>query len=69
VPRLSYFYGIAAYVYYEDHPASASAPALWRAQGQGVSRKAEVIEGSLPRRAARSVPDWVAEHPVELAAC
>ncbi len=29
----------------------------------------EVIEGSLPRRAARLVSDWVAEHSVELAAC
>lgn len=29
----------------------------------------EVIEGSLPRRAARLVAEWVDEHSDELAAC
>lgn len=29
----------------------------------------EIIEGSLPRRAARLVAEWAAEHSDELAAC
>lgn len=69
MPRLSYFYGIAVYVYYEDHPP----PHLHARYGEHKAKvslaSGEVIEGSLPRRAARLVADWVAEHPVELAAC
>ncbi len=62
MPRLSFFYGIAIYLYYEDHP-----PPHIHARYAGHEAKVsiatgEVIEGSLPRRAARLVADWVAEH-------
>ena len=49
MPRLSYFYGIAVYVYYEDHPP----PHLHARYGEHKAKvslaSGEVIEGSLPR--------------------
>ena len=48
VPRLSYFYGIAVYVYYEDHPP----PHLHTRYGEHKAKvsltSGEVAEGSLP---------------------
>jgi Domain of unknown function (DUF4160) len=69
VPRLSFFYGIAIYLYYEDLP-----PPHVHARYGGDEAKVsivsgQVIEGSLPRRAARLVAEWVGEHSDELAAC
>ncbi|MDP9404202.1 MAG: DUF4160 domain-containing protein [Actinomycetota bacterium] len=69
MPRLSFFYGIAIYLYYEDHP-----PPHIHARYGGDEAKVdittgEIIEGSLPRRASRLVAEWVAEHADELAAC
>jgi len=69
VPRLSFFYGIAIYLYYEDHPP----PHIHARYGEHEAKvdivTGEVIEGSLPRRAARLVAEWVTEHRDELAAC
>ena len=69
VPRLSSFYGITIYVYYEDH----SPPHVHARYGEHHAKvsiaNSEVIEGTLPRRAARLVVAWVSEHPYELATC
>lgn len=69
VPRLSFFYGIAIYLYYEDHPP----PHIHARYGEHEAKvditTGEIIEGSLPRRAARLVAEWVAEHATEVTAC
>jgi Domain of unknown function (DUF4160) len=69
VPHLSFFYGIAIYLYYEDHPP----PHLHARYGDHEAKvsivSGQAIDGSLPRRAARLVAEWVNEHSDDLAAC
>lgn len=69
VPRLSYFYGIAIYLYYEDHPPPHIHARYGEHQAKVDITTGAIIEGFLPRRAARLVANWVAEHAAELAAC
>jgi Domain of unknown function (DUF4160) len=69
VPRLSFFYGIAIYLYYEDHPPPHVHARYGEHQAKVSITNGEVIEGSLPWRAARLVAEWVGEHPGDLAAC
>jgi hypothetical protein len=69
VPRLSFFYGIAIYLYYEDHPPPHIHARYGGHEAKVSIASGRVIEGSLPRRAARLVAEWVGEHADELAAC
>lgn len=69
MPRLSYFYGIGIYLYYEDH-----SPAHIHARYAGHEAKiaisdGRVLEGELPRRAGRLVAEWIARHSAELEEC
>lgn len=69
MPRLSYFCGIAIYLYFEDHP-----PPHVHARYGGHHAKVSildgrVIEGALSRRAARLVQEWVSLHHSELHGC
>jgi Domain of unknown function (DUF4160) len=68
MPIIAYFYGIAIRMYYLDHP-----PPHFSAQYQGHEANVsietgDVIEGHLPRNAARIVKDWALEHNAELVA-
>ena len=63
VPRLSYFYGIAIYLYYGDE----NPPHLHEARI--VIATGDVLSGSLPRRAQRLVDEWIAMHRDELEQC
>ena len=68
MPTIAYFYGIAIRMFYLDHP-----PPHFLAEYQGheanVSIKTgEVINGHLPRNAARIVKEWAIEHQAELMA-
>jgi hypothetical protein len=69
VPRLSFFYGIAIYLYYEDHPPPHIHARYGEHQAKVSIADGQVIEGSLPRRAARLVTEWVDDHTDDLAAC
>lgn len=69
MPRLSFFYGIAIYLYYEDHPPPHVHARYAEYRAKISITTGEVLEGSLPRRAARLVAEWVGEHPEELATC
>ena len=67
MPRLSAFYGIVIGMFYRDHP-----PPHFRAVYGGSEAKfdvytLEMIEGSLPPRAARLVREWAELHREELA--
>ena len=68
MPRISAFYGIVIGMFYRDHP-----PPHFHAVYAGTEAKfdvftLEVIEGSLPPRAARLVREWAELHRAEIAA-
>lgn len=69
MPRLSFFYGIAIYLYYEDHPP----PHVHARYGEHKAKVSivdgKVLDGSLPRRPRRLVAQWVSQHEAALAAC
>jgi hypothetical protein len=69
VPRLSYFYGIAIYLYYEDHDPPHFHARYGEHEARILIPTGAVLDGSLPRRAQRLVDDWVSEHRQELTAC
>jgi len=69
VPRLSYFYGIAIYLYFEDHAPPHFHARYGEHQAKVSIATGEIIDGSLPRRAARLVSEWVSGHRAELGAC
>lgn len=69
VPRLSYFYGISIYLYFEDHAPPHFHARYGEHQAQVSITTGEVIEGDLPRRAARLVSEWSSEHRAELLTC
>lgn len=68
MPRLSYFYGISIYLYYEDHPPPHVHARYADHEAKVSIRDGEILEGSLPRRAERLVAEWVSLHLDELAA-
>ena len=66
MPRLSYFYGIAVYIYYRDH-----APPRFHAiygEHEAVFEIATglILAGRLPPRARGLVEDWIATYRNEL---
>ena len=68
MPVISYLFGIYVRMYHADHP-----PPHIHVEYQGHEAFVEiatgdVIEGRLPRRAARLVKEWCLEHQIELAA-
>lgn len=67
MPRLSFFYGIAIYLYYEDHPPPHVHARYGEHQAKVSIATGTIIDGSLPRRAARLVAEWINEHADELA--
>lgn len=66
MPRISYFYGIAIYMYYRDH----APPHLHAIYGSRevevaiVSRR--VLRGTFPARALSLVRQWTKLHETEL---
>lgn len=66
MPRISEFYGIAIYMYYEDHApphfhAMYAQYEVLIAIGNG-----DVLHGSMPPRALRLVREWRATYRLEL---
>lgn len=66
VPRLSEFYGIVIYMYFNDHNPPHFHALYAEHEGQIRIDDGEVIEGSLPRTAARLVRQWLELHRDEL---
>jgi hypothetical protein len=66
MPRLSTFYGIAVYMYYEDHPPPHFHAIYGEFEAVIGIQSEEVLQGSLPRRARNLVLDWVELHRQEL---
>ena len=68
MPRLSEFYGIVIYMYWNDHqPPHFHA---FYAEDEALVRIEDgaFLAGSLPRTAARLVREWAAERQAELRA-
>ena len=66
MPRLCEFFGIAIYMYYNDHN-----PPHFHAEYSGYEAKfsistLEVVKGELPRRARALVLEWAFLHRPEL---
>ena len=65
MPVISYFFGIYVRMYFDDH-----APPHIHVEYQGheafvAIETGEVIDGRLPRKAAKLVKDWCVDHRAE----
>jgi hypothetical protein len=66
MPVISYFFGIYVRMYFDDH-----LPAHVHVEYQGAEAlvaiaTGQVIEGRLPKKAAKLVRDWCLDHQGEL---
>ncbi|WP_295543375.1 DUF4160 domain-containing protein [uncultured Thiohalocapsa sp.] len=66
MPVISYFFGIYIRMYFDDH-----LPAHVHVEYQGAEAlvaiaTGQVIEGRLPKKAAKLVRDWCLDHQAEL---
>jgi hypothetical protein len=69
VPRISFFYGIAIWMYWnEGVHGRPHFHARYAGQQASIAFDGEIIVGSLPARAHRLVRDWAELHADELAA-
>ena len=66
MPRISYFYGIAIYMYYRDHAPPHFHAIYAEFEAEIDIHTAEVTKGQLPRRALALVRDWAIMHQEEL---
>lgn len=66
VPRISAFYGIVIAMYFDDHPPPHFHARFGEFEAQVAISTAEVLHGSLPRRALALIGDGVELHRSEL---
>ncbi len=68
MPRISFFYGIAVYMYFRDHAPPHFHAIYGEHEGVFDLRSGELLVGSLPSRARSLVVEWAKMHGEELAA-
>jgi hypothetical protein len=68
VPTISWFYGIAIRMYFRDHPPPHFDAVYGEYEANISIDTGEVIDGRLPRTAARLVKLWTLAHQAELKA-
>ena len=66
MPRLSYFYGIAIYMYYREHLPPHFHAIYGSHDAEITIRSRRVLKGSLPNRALTLVRKWARLHEAEL---
>jgi hypothetical protein len=66
MPTISWFYGIAIRMYARDHPPPHFQAVYGEYEANVAIDTGEVIEGSLPRAAARLVREWALKHREQL---
>jgi len=66
VPRISAFYGIQIYMYYDDHAPPHCHAIYARLDAEVDIRTGLLLEGHLPGRARALVAQWVEAYRVEL---
>ncbi len=72
MPRVSIFFGIVIYFYYDDHP-----PPHFHAMYEGVDAQFDfsgnLLKGNLPPKAVNLIQEWTSENkkssPGKLGAC
>jgi len=68
MPRISSFYGISILMFFGDHNPPHF-HARYAGQVARVALDGSIIDGRLPRRAARLVSEWATLHGDELSIC
>jgi hypothetical protein len=68
MPRLSYFYGIAIYMYYRDHAPPHFHAIYGSEEVELAIQSRRVLKGSLPARALLLVRKWARLYERELLA-
>lgn len=66
MPTISYFYGIAVSMFYNDHNPPHFHARYGRAKALFRIADGEIIAGELPRTAAHLVKEWALAHRAEL---
>ncbi|TMJ77082.1 MAG: DUF4160 domain-containing protein [Alphaproteobacteria bacterium] len=66
MPTIAWFYGIAIRMYVRDHPPPHFRAAYAEHEANVAIDTGEVIEGALPRAAARLVKEWALAHQHQL---
>lgn len=66
VPRVSYFYGISIYMYFNDHAPPHFHALYGGDEAQIAIEDGRVLRGELPGRALRFVREWLEDHRHEL---
>jgi hypothetical protein len=66
MPTIAWFYGIAIRMYVRDHPPSHFHAVYGEHEANVSIETGEVIEGSLPKAAARLVKEWALERQQQL---
>ena len=68
MPTIAWFYGIAIRMYFRDHPPPHFEAIYAEHQANVSIETGDVIEGHLPRQAARLVKEWTLAKQCELMA-
>lgn len=66
MPRVSYFFGIAIWMYYDEHNPPHFHAKYQDSTVQVRIEDGEFVKGTLPRRARSMVLEWWADHKEEL---
>lgn len=66
MPCISYFYGIAIYMYFADHNPPHFHAHYSRSKALVANETGEIISGALPRTAQRLVKEWTLARQTEL---
>jgi hypothetical protein len=66
MPTISWFYGIAIRMYVRDHPPPHFHAVYAEYEANILIESGEVLEGELPKSAARLVKDWALAHGSDL---
>jgi hypothetical protein len=66
MPTISWFYGIAIRMYVKDHPPPHFQAVYGEYEANVSIETGEIIDGKLPKAAARMVRDWTLARQVQL---
>ena len=66
MPTIAWFYGIAIRMYFLDHPPPHFQAVYAEYEANVSIDTGEVIEGALPKAAARLVKEWALVHQGQL---
>jgi hypothetical protein len=67
MPKVSEFFGISIYVYFEDHPPPHFHARYGEHEAQVAIDSLRILRGSLPPRVFGLVVEWGLQHRPELA--